>query len=50
MHTYMQPAVEYTVPEETHTGPVLEPGEDYSVGRKTDYPTETSDEYVCQKD
>lgn len=39
-----QPSVTYTVPEPSCEGPVLEAGPDYSKDRKTDYPTETSDE------
>ena len=40
----LQPSVQYTVPEDSCNGPVLEAGPDYSQGRKTDYPTETNDE------
>ena len=40
----------YSVSEGSHEGRVIDPGEDLSKDRKIDYPTETNDECVKQKD
>lgn len=38
------PEVAYSIPEGNKSGPELEIGEDFSKGRKTDYPTKTNDD------
>lgn len=40
----IQSTVTYPQREKIIEGPALDAGEDYSVGRKNDYPTETNDE------